>query len=595
MNDFLDLREKLSILWESHSLQDDRLTDVYEILDKLETDNKEKDKQIHRYIETLNHLPNPVFEEDYTGARIIIDSLREEGVKDVEAYLHEHLEIVEEICRSIPINEANYASLALYGIDSFEEFYTNAGEIVDKASYGDFIKQFMAIIDGADYFEQEMENKNALSELEYLILTLSVIDRERFGLSRVLVTSVDISDLKRIQKHKAILEERLALAKQFETLGKLAGGVAHDLNNVLIGLVSYPDMLMFGMSDDDPMKEPLKTIKGAGDDATNIIQDLLTLSRRSATVYEPIDMNQIIKKVLDSEELLKHLQEKRWIEIKQDLEADLPLISGSGDHLRKMILNLVINAIEAQEMAGAVTIKTCMNNIDSSSLIVPEIILGPYIMISVTDTGNGLTQKEISQIFEPFYSKKTLGYNVSGIGMTVVEGVVQEHQGYISVKAHEGEGSSFTIYLPAPLDISFKETSDSIVEVDIKGNGESILVVDDMNLQRSVTLETLERLGYVVEGSSGGEAALKRFTTAPPPDLVLLDMIMPGMDGLETCISMLQHYPHQRIVLLSGFAESERVNEALKRGALGFIRKPYTVKKLGLEIANYLKSGERAK
>jgi CheY-like chemotaxis protein/nitrogen-specific signal transduction histidine kinase len=390
-------------------------------------------------------------------------------------------------------------------------------------------------------------------------------------------------DYSTYQKEKKTLEEQLARSQKMEALGLLAGGVAHDLNNVMFGLVSYPDFLMTKVSPQDPMYRSLATICDSGRKAAAIVDELLTLARRRVPSTEVLDLNEVVA------EALKSAQFNKLNEIHTDVRvvlliSDKPLVvKGSPLHLSKIVMNLLSNAAEALPGGGRVVISTKACCVDRPVRGCGKMTPGNYAVLRVEDDGIGIDEKDIARIFEPFYTKKIMGRSGTGLGMAVVWGAVQDHNGCIDVQSSRKTGTVITVYLPLSNEpLSLPAPSPSMRQY--RGDSESILIVDDQREQRDIATEILTNLGYKVHAVGSGEAAVDFFRTRAV-DLILLDMIMdPGMDGLETYQRILALHPGQKAVIVSGFSESERVKSARELGASAYVRKPYIIEELGVAI-----------
>jgi signal transduction histidine kinase len=397
----------------------------------------------------------------------------------------------------------------------------------------------------------------------------------------------EIVERKRSEKERRYLESQLAKSQKMEAIGTLAGGVAHDLNNILSGLVSYPELLLMDLPEDSPLKEPILTIQASGQKAAAIVQDLLTLARRGVSVREVMNLNNLIDGYLSSPENQKILEFQSAITVETNLQSDLFNIMGSPVHLSKTIMNLVSNSAEAMPNGGKITITTENLYIDRSIKGYDTVDEGDYATLTVMDSGIGIPPEDIERIFEPFYTKKTMGRSGTGLGMAVVWGTVKDHHGYIDVQSEPGVGSIFTLYFPItrkelPLEIQ------SISAEKFKGNGESILIVDDIKEQREIASGMLERLGYKVSSVPSGEDALA-YIQENGADLLVLDMIMnPGMDGLETYQKILKFHPEQKAVIASGYSESKHVKKAQRIGAGTYVKKPYSFEKIGLAVKGEL-------
>ncbi|MFO7558438.1 MAG: PAS domain S-box protein [Desulfobacterales bacterium] len=397
----------------------------------------------------------------------------------------------------------------------------------------------------------------------------------------------DITERFKAQLEKEDLQKKLERSKKMESLGLLAGGVAHDLNNVLSGIVSYPDLLLMDLPEDSALREPIETIKESGLKAARIVQDLLTLARRGVVATEVLNMNNLITDYLESPEYKKLLTYHPNIVIQTCFETNLPNIVGSSFHLRKTIMNLVSNASEAQPKGGNITISTESRYLDKPIKGYDNVKEGDYIIMRIEDRGEGIVEEDLYRIFEPFYTKKVMGRSGTGLGMAVVWGTVQDHKGYIDIHSKIDQGTVFELYFPITRE-SLSEKENVLLKDSLRGDRELILVVDDMEDQRKIASSILEKLNYEVITVSGGEEAVN-FIRDYPVDLVILDMIMePGIDGLETYKRIIKLYPGQRAIIASGFSETEQVREAQRLGAGEHIKKPYMIENIGLVIKKAL-------
>jgi len=399
----------------------------------------------------------------------------------------------------------------------------------------------------------------------------------------------NIEDRKMAEREKAKLENQLSRAKKMEALGELAGGVAHDLNNVLSGIVSYPDLLLMDLPKDSPLSEPLLTIQDSGKKAAAIVQDLLTLTRRGVVTEEVVNLNSIISDYLKSPEHQKLKSYNPVVAVETNLESDLLNITGSSVHLAKTVMNLVSNAVEAIPDRGKISRSTENIYIDRPLSGYDGIEEGDYVTLVVSDTGVGISSEDRERIFEPFFTRKVMGRSGTGLGMAVVWGTVKDHNGEIDVHSIKGKGTTFTLYFPATRRTQAKEL-DALPIERYMGNGESILVVDDSIKQREIASNLLKALGYVVATVSSGEEAVN-YIKENTVDLLILDMIMdPGIDGLETYKKIIAIKPQQKAIIASGFSETARVGEAQKLGAGPYIKKPYTLEKIGTAVKRELKA-----
>jgi PAS domain S-box-containing protein len=405
---------------------------------------------------------------------------------------------------------------------------------------------------------------------------------KKIGIQGVLV---DITQSKR-------LEEQLQRAQKMEALGTLAGGVAHDLNNILSGIVSYPELLLMDLPQDSSLRQPLTTIKKSGENAAAVVQDLLTLARRGVTARELLNLNKIVEECLHSPEIRSLRSLHPNIDISIRLQSDLFNIYGSFIHIFKSLSNLISNAVEAMPQGGRIKIATNNRYTDGVVSGFDTVEEGEYAVLSIADSGIGISESDKARIFEPFYTKKVIGRSGSGLGMAVVWGTVKDHNGYIDVQSQKGQGTRYELFFPATRD-HLKKDEDPKELSDVAGNGEFILVVDDIPAQREIATSILDRLGYRSQAVASGEEAVE-FVRQHTVDLVILDMIMePGIDGYETYRQIRDIRPAQKAIIASGYSETERVRKTQDSGAGRYIKKPYTLAAIGSVIKEELQSKEK--
>jgi len=397
----------------------------------------------------------------------------------------------------------------------------------------------------------------------------------------------DVTERRKFEAEKRRLEFQLRQAEKMEAIGALAGGVAHDLNNVLSAITGYPDLLLLKLPEDSPLRKPILAMQASGYKAAAIVQDLLSLARRGVSDDEVLSLNTVVSEYLKSPEYEKMKSLYPDVSVETRLETGLLNTFGSRVHLMKVAMNLVSNAVEAIAQTGKISITTENRYVDRPMGGHENIPEGDYVTLTVADTGIGIASEDMKRIFEPFYTKKKMGTSGTGLGLSVVWGTVKDHNGYIDVKSTVGRGTTFTLYFPVTRKKRLREKADLSI-MDYMGGGQTVLVVDDVKEQRDLASAILEILGYAVVTASSGEEAVA-YLQAHGVDLMVLDMIMaPGMDGLDTYRQVLQCRPGQKAVITSGYSETHRVKEALKLGAGRYVRKPYTLEKIGLAVKEEL-------
>ncbi len=389
----------------------------------------------------------------------------------------------------------------------------------------------------------------------------------------------ELVERKRVEKDREDLQEKLVRAEKMQTLGVLAGGVAHDLNNILSGIVTYPDFLLTDIPEKSELREPLETIRDSGLRAAAVVQDLLALARRGVMNFEVLNLNNLLSDYLRSPEHRRLEFEHPGIDIETELEPNLFNIKGSPHHLKKTVLNLVANTAEAQPLGGHITISTTNLYIDKPLNGYEMIDEGTYVVVKIEDRGTGINPDDLKKIFEPFYTKKNMGRSGTGLGMAVVWGTIHDHHGYIDVDSTQNEGTVFKLYFQVTQEECLRETSSLSLEA-YQGNKESILIIDDVMEQRQIASKILKRLDYTVATVASGEEAVE-YVKNNSVDLLLLDMMLgSGIDGLETFEKIVEIQPDVKAIIASGFSQTERVKQAQGLGAGSYIKKPYTLEKI---------------
>ncbi len=382
----------------------------------------------------------------------------------------------------------------------------------------------------------------------------------------------DITETKRLRE----LESR---TQRLETAGKIAGQVAHDFNNLLGPLVAYPALIKDMLPADHPALSFIDDIEAASNKIADINQQMLTLGRRGHYNQEVLNLNPLISQAVRD---MGKLPDSITIEL--DLAPGLMNIKGGNAQIYRAIMNVLANARDAIGDSGKIIVKTENIYVDSAMLGYSRVPVGEYVRVSISDTGPGISPEIAPKIFDPFFTTKTTDKTRgSGLGLSIVGAVMNDHNGCIDLKSDIGQGTTFYLYFPASRE-SISETN----EVDIRGGTESIMVVDDDNLQRTVLSNLLGRLGYNVTTCENGEKAIENLKNARI-DLLILDMIMPGgIDGAETYRRALMINPDQKAIIVSGFSETERVRKAQAIGASAFVKKPINLKVLASAVRKAL-------
>ena len=407
-----------------------------------------------------------------------------------------------------------------------------------------------------------------------LIHSAPIINNSKVSGARMVV--IDITE-------RQVLEEQLNRDQKMKAIGLMAGGVAHDLNNILSGIVSYPELLLLKMDKEDDLRPSLEAIRRSGLEASEVVSDLLTVARGVVAKKENTSLNMLIQAYLDSTDFQQLKTLNPLISFDISLAPELRNISSSPIHVRKCLMNLIINGVEAIQGKGTISIVT--SNHDQPlplTKIKQNCSKRNFTKVVIHDNGSGISPNDIDHIFEPFYTKKVMGRSGTGLGLAVVWNTMSDHDGTVSVFS-DPHGTTFELYFP-----STKSKIAPLPEQenwkDYVGKGETILVIDDEPTQRMIASQLLTLLEYSVQTVSSGEAAVE-YSKSHSTDLLILDMIMrPGQNGRKTFEQILKIHPQQKAIIASGFADDADVRATLEMGANAFISKPYTLLQLALTI-----------
>ncbi len=394
--------------------------------------------------------------------------------------------------------------------------------------------------------------------------------------SRIIEYCFDITEGKKSEEQQNELRERLQRAEKMEALGLLAGGIAHDLNNMLGPLVGYPELMMAKLPEDSPLRKNLRVMAKSAGDAAAVIQDLLTLARRGRCELIATNLNNVIINFLESPAYKELSGKRRDVRLQLLLNENISNILGSEPHLAKVIMNLVGNAYEAMGPGGKLKIQTTQSHATALRCGFDKINPGEYISLSISDTGAGIPPEDMKRIFEPYFSRKKMGESGSGLGLSIVYGIVKDHKGYYDVISELGKGTEFILYFPA----SAVPISERPAPSTNPAGHETVLIIDDSKEQCDLASEMLRIMGYTAVSAGGGREAVE-YLKSNRVDIVLLDMIMEeGFGGLETYQEILKINPNLKAVIISGYSETDQVQETQKLGAGQFIRKPFSCEEL---------------
>ncbi|WP_236015128.1 PAS domain-containing hybrid sensor histidine kinase/response regulator [Geomonas anaerohicana] len=405
------------------------------------------------------------------------------------------------------------------------------------------------------------------------------------GTHHLMIIVVDMSERKRLEQEKRLMEAQMLHVQKLESLGVLAGGIAHDFNNILMVVLGNADLAMLRVPPDSPACENLVQIEQAASRAADLARQMLAYSGKGTFVIENLDLNRIVQ---DMAPMLEVSISKK-AQLCYDFTSGLPAISGDATQLRQVILNLVINASEAMEEGmGRISISTkhmqCDRTYLSESWIDDRLPEGCYVVLEVSDTGCGIDRDIIPKIFDPFFTTKFTG---RGLGMAAVLGIVRAHKGAIKVYSEKGKGSSFRLLLPCIAGAA--DCPEPPVPQELWRGSGTVLLADDEESIRLLGSDMLQALGFDVRLASDGREALELFE-AGMDDIVcvLLDLTMPNLDGEQTFRALRALKPDVKVIMSSGYNEQEVSLKLAGAGLSGFIQKPYKVAEMSRKLSEVL-------
>jgi PAS domain S-box-containing protein len=519
----------------------------------------------YQYTFNKSRLADEALLESELKYRTIVESI-EEGYFEID--FDRNLTFFNDpLC-----NMLGYARDEMTGKNTRE--FTSAATIEKMDQIYEQVQKTGEPIQVTDYDAVGKDGASIALELTAALLRNS--DGDPIGFRGVLR---DVSERKDAEAEKRKLEGQVQQAQKMESIGTLAGGIAHDFNNILMGIQGNASLMLLKTKSDHASYEKLKNIETYVESGTELTKQLLGFARRGKYYAVATDLNDVIDK-----SATMFGRTKKEIKIISDLQSDIWTVEVDRGQIEQALLNLYVNAWQAMPQGGDLYLKTenivlDADFIDSKPYKVEP---GDYIKITITDTGSGIDAETQERIFEPFFTTKEMGRG-TGLGLASVYGIIKSHGGYINVYSEAEMGTTFSIYLPASGKEVRLERKEPVATVS-KGSG-TILLIDDEEMIIKVAEELLQELGYKVLVARNGQGAIKLYEQGPDKiDLVIMDLIMPGMGGGETFDRLKEIDPDAKVLLSSGYSINGQASEILERGCDGFIQKPFNINQLSEKI-----------
>ena len=406
------------------------------------------------------------------------------------------------------------------------------------------------------------------------------------GTAHLMLITVDVSEKKRLEQEKRLMEAQMLHVQKLESLGVLAGGIAHDFNNILMVVMGNADLALMRVEPESPARDNLMQIEQAANRAADLARQMLAYSGKGRFLIEELDLTRVVEEMVQ----MLEVSISKKVVLSYDFAKGLPAISGDATQLRQVVLNLVINASEAiGDNCGVITVKTSYLECDRAYLSdiwidegLPE---GPYLVLEVADTGCGIDPEIMMKIFDPFFTTKFTG---RGLGMAAVLGIVRGHKGAIKIYSEKGLGTTFRLLFPALPTRAAPQAASSAEETLWQGSG-TVLLVDDEETIREVGRDMLQELGFSVVTASNGRDGVDVFARQNGEIVcVLLDLTMPQLDGEQTFRELRRLNPEVRVIISSGYNEQEVSERFVGKGVAGFINKPYKLGEMSGKLREIL-------
>lgn len=539
----------------------------------------------------LERLHVPVHTKDEIGAlahsfNLLADSLEKSTVskkfvEDIFRAMPGMMVVIDENGKIIKVNESLCHSIQYEEMDLLDKRYDlvlskGFKDVFDILKNGGFVQNFESII--------MRKNGEDVPAVFYGRVLKNESD-EIFGYVTI---ALDVKETKKLEREKNLIQKQLIQSQKMEAVGVLAGGIAHDFNNIIGGILGYASMIQKDYSGDSHLQKSISVIIKTAERAAELTKQLLGFARKGRYETVPIDLNHLLK---DSSALLTKTINKQDLDIQIKCDQDLRLVNGDTNQIFQVLVNLGLNASDAIEGYGKIIFET-KNDVAEDPFFKKRKKLNPenYVRFSVCDTGRGIPDEYIDKIFEPFFTTKDVGEG-TGLGLSMIEGIVKNHGGEIYVESGLGEGTTFYIYFPIAKDQSTIPVKEEHLAVEnISLENKTILIVDDENIMRDLASDIVISVGGKVVTAKNGLEAVNKYSEDPKHiDLVIMDIMMPQMDGIEAFQLISKVSQDVPFLFSSGFVENSEIKEFVGKTRVEFIRKPFKSDALLEKVFSLLK------
>jgi PAS domain S-box-containing protein len=554
--------------------------------DQLEVKVAERTAELQRsetrYRNIFQTVGVSIWEEDFSRLKAAIDALKARGVQDFRRYLADSPQFADEAIAMVRVVDVNDVGLKLFAAASKEELLASLHRIFVPETRAAFVEGLVAVAEGRTFFETEtvLQTLNGATLSVLFAITFPAPDA-RFD--SVLVTITDITERRAREREREEMERQLQQAAKMEAIGRLAGGIAHDFNNILGAILGYGELAQSKAGESGPLREQLDQVMQAGNRGKRLVEHILAFSRSGVGERLPVHVQSVAEETLD----LLAASLPPTIRLEKMLRGADAAVVGDATQLHQVTMNLCTNAVQAMPNGGVLSVTLERTDIDEArELAHGALAPGPYVRLQVSDTGTGIPRAVLERIFDPFFTTKRVG-DGTGLGLSLVHGIVADFGGAVDVETREGAGTTFTVWLPASGEAPARVVDAAGVLP--HGNGEAVMIVDDERPLVNVAEEVLAGLGYEPVGFSSSVDALAAFRAEPERyDIVLTDETMPDMTGTDLAHEIRRLRADIPIVLMSGYSGPQLTERARSAGVWDILRKPLVSRDIAEALARVI-------